>query len=187
MNLYFWLFSLCALLMTPIGAQIHIRVEKGIHYRVRLRAAGLPVFRKKKQEEPEKPLRSGDVMKGMKNWDYGLLGMLMRQGHFRRMLRLVEWRDVEIRARISFEDAALTAMAYTLIRTVLQTAAFIRPLPVKGRVEMDFRGEGTQLSLRCIATARLGSLMTAAVRLWTASVIDQAKRSAEEETDAASH
>ena len=57
MNLYFWLFSLCALLMTPIGAQVHIRVEHGIHYRVRLLAAGLPVFRRKKQEEPDVPDR----------------------------------------------------------------------------------------------------------------------------------
>lgn len=185
MNLYFWLFSLCAFLMMPIYAQVHIRVEHGIHYRIRLRAAGFPVLRKKKQEEPDVPLRSGDVMKGMKGWDYGLFVSLMREGHFGRLLRLFEWREVELRACISFEDAALTALLYGLIRTVLQTAAHIRPLPVKGRVEMDFRGEGTRVSIRGIATARLGSLMAAVLRLWLAAARYQARRSAEEEKYAA--
>jgi len=188
LNLYFWLFALYALLITPVGAQVHIRIDHGLHYRFRLRAAGLPVLRKKKEEkEPQEThLRSGDVMKGMKDWDYGMFAVLMRQGHFGRILRLFEWRDLEVRARISFEDAALTAMVYTLIRTVLQTAAHIRPLPVKGRVEMDFQGEGTQLSLRCIATARLGNITAAAIRLWLAAASYRAKGSAaEEETYAA--
>jgi len=189
MNLYFWLFSLCALLMTPIGVQVHIRIDHGVHYRIRLRAAGLPLLRKYKQEEPDRPLRSGDVMKGMKDWDYGLFASLMRQGHLGRMARLFEWQDAEIRARISFEDAALTAMVYALIKNVLQTWAHIRPLPVHGRVEMDFRGQGTQIAFRCIATARLGSLMAAAIRLWAAVAACRAGRSSAEEERyaAASH
>ena len=133
------------------------------------------------------PLRSGAVMKGMRGWDYGMLVSLVRDDHFGHLLRLFEWRDAELRARISFEDAALTAILYGLVRTVLQTAAHIRPLPWKGRVEMDFRGEGTRISFRCIATARLGMLMAAAVRLWLAAIGYRAKRSAEEEGYAASH
>jgi len=187
MNLYFWLFALYALLITPVGAQVHIRIDHGVHYRVRLRAAGLPVLRKKKEEDPKQEisLRSGDMMKGMKNWDYGLFAMLMHEGHFGRILRLFEWQDLNIRARISFEDAALTAMIYALTRTVLQTVSHIHPPPVKGRVDMDFQGNGTRLSLRCIATARLGSITAAAIRLWLASARYQAKRSAKEETYAA--
>ena len=190
MNLYFWLFALYALLITPVGAQIHIRVDHGIHYRVRLRAAGLPFLHKKKEEEPQDTrLHYGDVMQSMKERDYGLFASLMRQGHFGRILRLFEWQDTEIRARISFEDAALTALVYTLIQTVLQTAAHIHPLPLKGRVEMDFRGEGTLLSIRCIATARLGNLTAAAIRLWLASARYRAKHSSAEEENyaAASH
>lgn len=183
MNLYFWLFVLYAVLITPVGAQVHVRIDRGVHYRIRLRAAGLPVLRRKEKakEEPEVQLRSGNVVKGMKDWDYALFTALLRQGHLQRLLRLFEWRNVEIRARISFEDAALTAITYALIRTCLQTAARIRPLPVKGRVEMDFMGEGTTVSFRCIADARLGSLSAAAIRLWLAAAGARAKRSVEEE------
>ena len=47
MNLYFWLFALYALLITPVGAQVHVRIDHGVHYRIRLQAAGLPVLRKR--------------------------------------------------------------------------------------------------------------------------------------------
>ena len=185
MNLYFWLFSFCALLMTPVGVQGHIRIDHGIHYRIRIRAAGLPVLRKKKKEEPDVPLHSGDVMKSMRGWDHGLFVSLLREGHFSRLLRSFKWQDTELRARISFADAAQTAIVYGAVRTVLQAAACIRPFSLRGRVEMDFQGAGTQISLRCIATARLGSLMAAALRLWAASAAYRAKRSAEEENYAA--
>ncbi len=191
MNLYFWLFALYALLITPLGAQVHIRVDHGVHYRIRIRAAGLPVLRKKKEEDPneEIKLQSRDVMKGMKDWDAGLLYVLMKQGHLLRLFRMFQWRDLEIRARISFEDAALTVMTYSLIRTVLQCAAHIRPLPVKGRVEMDFHGHGSTFSMRCIAEARLGSLLAAAIRLWLAVVRHRMKqlKTEEEQHAAASH
>lgn len=185
MNLYFWLFSFCALFLTPVGVQGHIRIDHGIHYRIRIRAAGLPVLRKKKKEEPDVPLHSGDVMKSMRGWDHGLFVSLLREGHFSRLLNLFEWQDAELRVRISFADAARTAIVYGVVRTVLQAAACIRPLALRGRVEMDFQGAGTQISFRWIATARLGSLMAATLRLWVASAAYRANRSSEEENYAA--
>ena len=185
MNLYFWLFSFCALFMTPVGVQGHIRIDHGIHYRIRIRAAGLPVLRKKKKEEPDVPLHSGDVMKSMRGWDHGLFVSLLREGHFSWLLNLFEWQDAELRVRISFADAAQTAIVYGMVRTVLQAAASIRPLSLNGRVEMDFQGAGTQISFRWITSARLGSLMAAALRLWAASAVYRAKRSAEGENYAA--
>lgn len=190
MNLYFWLFALYALLITPVGAQVHVRFDHGVHYRIRLQAAGLPVLRKKDQEESrETQLQSQDVMKGMKNGDLGLMIALIRQGHVQRILRRLQWRDVEIRARISFADAAWTAVSYAFVRTCLQTLAPIRTLPLRGRVEMDFRGEGTRVAFRCIVSARLGSLTAAVIRLWLAAAGYRAKRLAaeEEEYAAASH
>ena len=189
MNLYFWAFSFYVLMITPVSVQAHILIEHGIHYRLRLRAAGLPVLRKIKQEQPDEKLHSIDMLKGMKQWDAGLAASLIREGHLGRLWRLFQWRDCEIHARISFEDAALTATTYAVIRTVAQTWAHIHPLPVRGHVEMDFQGKGAMLSLRCIASARLGSLLAAAVRLWLAVIRYRAGRlSAEEENYAsASH
>lgn len=184
MNLYFWLFAFWALMITPVHAQVHIRIENGFHYRVRLRVVGLPFFRKREKEQQDIPLRSADALKG--GWNYGLFASLIRQGHFGRLLRLIEWWNMEVLVRISFEDAAMTAMLYSLVRTVLQTAAHIRSLPVRGRVEMDFQGNGSKLSIRCIGFARLGSITAAAIRLWLAVLSYRAKRSAaEEETYAA--
>ncbi len=188
MNLYFWLFVLLSLLITPVSAELHIRVERGVHYRARLRVAGVRVARREDQPDAEKQLQAGNVMKGMKGWDHALAFTLFRQGHLQRVFRVMTWRNVEVHARISFEDAALTALAYAFVRTVLQTVAHGRPLPVKGRVEADFRGQGTALSFRGIASARLGMLLAAAIRLWLAASAERAKRGkAEEEQYAASH
>lgn len=189
MNLYFWAFSFYAFMITPVSVQAHILIEKGFHYRFRFRAAGLPVLRKIKQEQPESQLRSVDILKNVKQWDAGLAVSLIREGHLGRLWRLFQWRDCEIHARISFEDAALTAMAYAVIRTVAQTWGRIHPPHVRGRVEMDFQGQGAMLSLRCIASVRLGSLLAAAVRLWLAAIRYRSGRlSAEEENYAsASH
>ena len=42
MNLYFWLFLLYAVLITPVGVRVHVCVDQGIRYRIRIQAAGLP-------------------------------------------------------------------------------------------------------------------------------------------------
>ena len=186
MNPYFWIFALYALLITPVGAQVHIRVDHGVHYRVRLLAAGMRVLRKADPPDREKHLQPDSVFRNAKNWDYALMIALVRHGHVQRLLRRIQWRQAEIRACISFEDAALTALTYAFIRTVMQTVARCRPLPIRGRVEMDFRHRGTAVSFRGIATARLGSLTAAAIGLLLAAAAERAKLD-KEESYAASH
>lgn len=189
MNMYFWFFAVYALLITPVGAQIHIRVEHGFHYRIRLRMAGLPVVKKteKTDKQEEVHLKPDAMVKGIHDWDAGLFASLIHQGHLGRLFRLFDWHDIQIRARISFEDAAQTAMTYALIRTALQTLARIRSLPVKGGVEMDFQGRGSMLSFRGIAQTRLGSLMAAAIRLWLALLRHRRMNMEGEQYAAASH
>lgn len=191
MNLYFWLFVLYALLITPVGAHVSVRIDKGVHYRVRLQAAGLPVLRRRDQEDEKQAerIRSADVMRGMKNWDLALAAELLREGHISRALRALNWRGIEVDARISFDDAAATAMVYAALCTCLQTVSRCHPLPVRGRVTADFHGEGTKIAARCIVDARLGSLSAAAIRLWLAANSSQAKRlmTEEEKYAAASH
>ena len=118
-----------------------------------------------------------------------LTNALMKQGHLQRLFRLFDWQDVEIHARISFADAAQTALTYALIRTFLQTLARVHPVALKGSVEADFRREGSCLSLRCIAQARLGRLLAAAIRLWLAVLRHRTERMKmeEEQYAAASH
>lgn len=188
MNPYFWFFALYALMITPLGIQFHIRLDHGIHYRIRMRVSGFPVFRAKQTEEaPEKPIDSQDLLKNLNSRTFGFWIKFIREGELRRLLRLFAWQDAELRIRLSFQDAAGTSLLFAAIRAFLQTAASIRPLPIKGGVEMDFRGEGAQLSFRCIASARLGNITAAALRLWLAFARYQAAQTAKEENHAASH
>ena len=190
MNLYFWLFALYALLIIPVDIRIHVRYEKGLYYRFRISAAGLAVTKKQKDaaHQAENRFQPGSLLRGMKKGDVSVWTALIRQGHIGRTVRLFRWHDIQIRAHISCEDAAQTAMLYALARTVLQTAAHFRKLPVTGRVEMDFEGRGSQFSLRCMTSVRLGILMAAAMRLYLAAAREKAKRLApEEELYAASH
>ena len=191
MNVYFWSFAAYAFLITPVGAQVHVRAEHGLHYRIRLRMGGLPVLVKKEKQNPQKEIhvQPEDVMKGARDMDGALIVALMKQGHLQRLFRLFDWKNVELHARISFAEAAQTALTYALIRTFLQTLARVHPVALKGSVEADFRGEGSCLSLRCIAQARLGRLLAAAIRLWLAVLLHRTERMKmeEEQYAAASH
>ena len=187
MNLYFWLFFVYSVLIIPVGAQVHVRFENGIYYRVNMTAAGMPVYTGKEKRRGD--MRRAEPSKHSRSWDTGLVRELMKQGHFQRLIHLFEWHDVQLRVRISFADAARTAMTYAVIRSFLLTLACVRPLPLKGGVEMDFQGKGSMISFRCIAQARLGILLAETVRLWLAVSRHKAARMKmeEEQYAAASH
>ena len=188
MNLYFWFFLLYALLITPVGVQLSIRIEQGIHYRVKLRVAGLPVLRQRDSEETaqEKRLSSAVLRNGMKKHHLALLASLFRQGHIQQVIKSLDWQKMEVNARISFADAAQTALAAALLRTSLETFSRCHSMPLYSHIIADFNGQGMQITIHCIVAARVGSLSAAAIRLWLAAGSIQAKRlSAEEERYAA--
>lgn len=191
MNLYLWLFALYALLITPVRLRVHLLLDGAFFYRISLQVAGVPFLVKKREEQAQQGIgqEAKNAIKSPAEWDHALLLALLRQGHLTRLIRLFAWQDVEIRARISFADAALTAVTYALVQVALETAAHIRPLRARGGVEMDFRGEGSRIALQCIAQARLGKLMAAAIRLWLAVIRHRMKemKMEEEQHAAASH
>lgn len=188
MNLYFWFFLLYAVLITPVGVQVHVRVGRGIHCRIRIQAAGVPILRRWDQadDQPEERLRTTDIMK---NWDLALAVGLLRDGHIQRALQSLDWRGLELQAHLSFGDAAATAMIYAALQTLLKTIRYCCSLPVRGQITADFEGKGTQISFRCIAGARLGKITAEAIRLWLAANGTRAKRLMAEEENyaAASH
>ena len=188
MNLYFWFFLLYAVLITPVGVQVHVRVDRGIHYRIRIGAAGVPVLRMWDQADiqPEERFRTTNLMK---NWNVAMAAELMRNGHIQRALQSLEWRGLELQAHLSFGDAAVTAMFYAALQTMMQTIRYCCSLPVRGQITADFEGKGTQISFRCIAGARLGRITAEAIRLWLAANGTRAKRLMAEEENyaAASH
>lgn len=185
MNPYFWLFSLYAFLITPIRVHVSVRIGKGVWYRVRLQAAGLPFVRKTDAPEAEEPVQQEDVARTLSGWQPFV--QLVREGEVQKALRVIHMETLYVHARFSFNDAALTALCYAGLHTLLRTLFHcgLSPRALSGRVEADFDGRGTQLFVRSIISARLGSLVPAAIRLWTAYA--KHARLKEETYAAASH
>lgn len=184
MNLYFWLFLLYAVLITPVGVRVHVCVDQGIHYRIRIQAAGLPFIYGGKADQGQS---EGQIQADrMKNWDLALFVQLLRERHIQRALRSLEWRKVELTAHVSFGNAALTAIFYAALQTTMLTIRRCTGLPVCDKITADFEGKGTQIAFACIVGARLGRITAAAIRLWLAANGARAKRLiAEEENYAA--
>jgi len=190
MNPYFWLFSLCALLMTPVTAHVSVRFSHGLHYRIRLQAAGLPFAQKteKEEQQEEETVQTTSIAKRFLTMDHQLLNQLLRGGHMGRALKVLRIQAVDLHARIAFSDAAATALVYALGCTALQSvfACVPRRYALRVRLEADWNGGGTEIGLRCIAGARLGNLALAAICLGLAALRTRSGL-AKEEQHAASH
>lgn len=90
MNPYFWLFSLYAFLITPIRVHVSVRIGKGVWYRVRLQAAGLPFVRKTDAPEAEEPVQQEDVARTLSGWQPFV--QLVREERFKRRCASFTWK-----------------------------------------------------------------------------------------------
>jgi len=194
MNVYFWLFGIAGVLSIPMTLQVTLRAGRKIHYHVRFRAAGLPLAQKEEQgDEAEERVFSRQTARGLFALDGKMVWPLIRQGHVMRAVRVMRLEKLFIRIRLSFADAAITAMSFAAVRAFAQTLLLCtqRALPLEGRVETGDVNEGTEVLVRGIFSARLGSLLAAALRLALAAVRVRAGishgKTEEEQYAAASH
>lgn len=193
MNVYFWLFGIAGVLSIPITLQVTLRVGRGVHYHICFRAAGLPLAKREEQgEEAEEKMFSRQMARGLFSLDGRMVWPLIRQGHVMRAVRVMRLEKLFVRIRLSFSDAAATAMSFAAVRAFAQTLLLCTQtsLPLDGRVEMNHAAEGSEVLMMGIFSARLGSLLAAALRLALAAVRVRAGIShskAEEEQYAASH
>ena len=185
MNPYLLAFSIYALLITPITLHVSVRVGRQVRYRLRVQAAGLPFLRKIKEPQPqeEHTVHEEDVARTLSEpWIWPALRAIGLK-RLRRALHAVHLESAYLHVRFSFDDAAATALQ-PLLRTLACAGALPRTLD--GRVEMDFRAEGTEVFASGIIGARLGSLGMAAIQLGAALLGARARRNrTEEETYAA--
>lgn len=191
MNPYFWLFSICAFLMTPLSVQVSVRLGHGVRYRVRFQAAGIPLLRKKEVNRPEEEetLDAQEVARSALSPELPVVLALWKSGALRRALGALHMEALSIHARISFADAAATAMIYAAVRAVAQALVMCvkNPGRVQGRVEANFQCQGTEIFVRCMVSGRLGSLGAAAIRLGLDVVRTRARLLEEDSYAAASH
>lgn len=193
MNLYFLFFSAYALLITPITVRWSLRLGRRSGYKVRVQAAGLPFARKRSEDDAkgERPIREQDVAKSLASADVPLLRTALQSHLRKRVARCLRLKRLTVYARFSFDDACMTALCYAAARTVLQTAALCRPAPgvLGGRVEADFRAQGSELLIQGISGARLGSLGLTAILFGAAVIRERGRqsRAKEEQYATASH
>ena len=104
--------------------------------------------------------------------DMFTLVSLFRQGHIGRFVNAFSLTDSYLYLRISFQDAAMTAMCYAAARVFLQTLLLCRNQRsrLRGRVEMNFQNRGTEMEAECIFSARMGNLLAAILRLTIAVI-----------------
>lgn len=190
MNPYLMAFSIYVLLITPVTLHASVRVGRQVRYRLRVQAAGLPFIRKTEEPPPqeERTVHEEDVARTLSEpWLWPALRAIGLK-RLKRLLRAVHLESAYLHVRFSFDDAAVTALSYAALQTLLRTLACAGALPrtLGGRVEMDFRAEGTEVFASGIIGARLGSLGMAAIQLGAALLAERARRNrTEEETYAA--
>lgn len=190
MNPYLMAFSIYVLLITPVTLHASVRVGRQVRYRLRVRAAGLPFIRKTEEPPPqeERTVHEEDVARTLSEpWLWPALRAIGLK-RLKRLLRAVHLESAYLHVRFSFDDAAVTALSYAALQTLLRTLACAGVLPrtLEGRVEMDFQAKGTEVFASGIIGARLGSLGMAAIQLGAALLAERARRNrTEEETYAA--
>ena len=192
MNPYFIMFSAYALFIAPIRLHLSLRIGKRMSYRVRVQLVGLPLIRRtEEQPQEEQQVREEEVAQTLALSDWRPVILAIREGWLKWTMKRLRIETLYLHARLSFDDAALNAISYAFLRTLLDTLSrcgFQRG-KLFSKLEMDFFARGTEVFVRGIISARLGSLGIAA--LWLGAVYvnkrsDQA-RTEEDSYAAASH
>ena len=165
-------------MILPVKITCEATLDKGVEYCVWVECGGIRVVKRRKKkagQQAKSRLRAGALWK------------LLLQGKLFRILRMLEWRQVEVALAVSRQDAAQTALLAGVSLTIGDALMRCLPFPLRVEVQANLSGVGTVCRVRCIACARAGILSAAALRLWMASVTQSKSQTAEEEPYAASH
>lgn len=191
MNPYFWLFVVCGLLLTPVTIHTGVWFERGFHWKIRIVVSGIPVMEKqrKKMAEPQKEEEANNLRLGWLSSGCRMANALFRDGTLKKFVQCFHCECVQMMARISFQDAAATAISYSFVRTVLDVLHHCGMTPDKlvGRAAVDFQSQKTAVMVRGIFSARLGTIAIAGFRLLISALRYRAELALEEKTYAASH
>lgn len=192
MNPYFMAFSVYAIFIAPVRLHLCLRMGRRTSYRVRVQLIGLPLIRKTEEKpQEEQTVKEEEVAQTLALSDWRPVILAVREGWLKWTLRRLHIEMLYLHARFSFDDAAVNALCYAFFCTLLDTlkrCGFQRGR-FFSKLEMNFRARGTEVFLRGIISARLGSLGIAA--LWLGAVyLNRSSEQARTEEDsyaAASH
>lgn len=178
MNLYFGLFAMLALLITPVEARLRLTWDGAPHLFLRLYVSGAPL---RIPQGRQKPARAQDRSAAGTR----LAALLKQRKRIFRCAHL-RLRGLKVRITLAGENAAATALVFAAARLLWQTLALCGTLSLQGGVRADFRRGQTCAEADCIIFTRLGNLVLAAI-LWYAEYAKQAKGKEDGYATAASH
>ncbi len=193
MNPYLISLMIYLLLITPLRLSFRLRIGRRAGYLIRLQAAGLPFYRRRRDEDPkdEVPIDQKDLRRTLRPERLRPMRILLQKPVRSRLLKAIHLEWLSLYVHISSPDAAQTALLYGSLRSAAD--AFIHAsgsrLPVRIHLKCDFQGQGSQALLRGIVRLRLGSLFPAAFALIATLIRAQTAKDASKEDlyAAASH
>lgn len=192
MNLYLLFFVIYSALIAPITARFSLRLGPRAGFGMRFALSGVPVLKRRAPGDmrDERPIKERDVAHALGSTNLRLLKTAFALSLWRRLKGMVRIDSLYIHARFAFADVCKTALLYALTRETLRGLCAIPAVRRKlsGHVEATFKNVGTEVLIRCIVTARLGSLALAALLFGALYLSKKAGKSPpEEEKHAASH
>ena len=168
MNYYLLFLSLYTLCIFPAALWVDLRLGPKITYDLHL---GLPRIsggtRKrawwKGRKEPKEDSIDKDVdvkEDSLLSVSPAVLRAIFSRPVWRAARRLVDRGRVYLFVRCAFPDAALTALSYAAVNTLLEVLrrAGTGWLELEAKTELSFEAEGSRLALRGIFILRLGSI-----------------------------
>ena len=191
MNPYFWFLAVWAFLITPVKAHVEIWFYQEFHWKIRIMFAGIPIAEKERRK-PGKQHKTQEIqrlLRGFLSPENRMAAALFRDGSLKKFVRCFRCENVQILARIAFQNAAASAITYSFIRTVLETLRSfgIKNKKLTGRTVVDFQAQRPAVMVRGIFSARLGTIAIAGFRLLISALRHHAELALEEKTYAASH
>ena len=184
MNLYLLGLLVYMVLILPLRVSIRFRAGRRTGYLIRIQAAGLPFYRKRKDEDPkdEMPVTEKQMVCDLKHTNLRALRILLSRPVRQRLAAAVQLEWLSLYAHISQPDAAQTALLYGGLRALALPLVRQRHIPLRIHLKADMKGQGSEALFRCILRLRLGSLFPAALQ-W----LRQSMKASKEENHAASH
>ena len=178
MNYYLLALLVYALFISALSMEWYVYGGIGVRYLLVIRLAGVPLFRQSlrvQTREDQLVIRQKHLLSRKEKpkhlfrvWSDArvLLPFFMQPSVRKTLVRAVRLETLRFTLDIASPDAAGTALAYSAINLLWQTALRIRPgARVNGRISADFHGSRTSFSLQGIVRIRLGRMLVVAVAL----------------------
>lgn len=177
MNYYLLFLCVYILCIFPTALWVDLRLGEKVTYSVHFGlpriagGSGKKAWRKGSAEPKEKPADRKTAARedSLLSVSPAMFRAIFSRPVWRAARRLVDRGRVYLLIRCSFSDAAVTALSYAAVNTLLEVIRRVGTgwLELEAQTELSFEAEGSKLELRGIFILRLGSIALMAAHVLT--------------------